>query len=368
MSTSTTGARARGPASAARARPAGSRASPSCSTYVRAVELDPLLDRVARASRAASRSARCTWIGVPAKSRLPPQWSKCRCVLITHTTSRGIFVRVEPDAPLRVELRASSRSSRCRRARGPRMLDRRGCEFGQRSPSTSTSPYWTRAHRRSTLSTGWQFRLAAARSQSYAATLRRGRHTWLDCDRRKLFVAGEWIETGDWLEVRSPYSGDVVGRVAKAGAAETKRAIDAAERAMREPLPAHKRAEILVKVAGLLGRRHEEVARLISRRGGQADQGRARRGDARDVDVHVRGGRGPQARGRDGADGRLAGGRGQARVHAAPAARDRRRDHAVQLPAATSSRTSSRPRSPPAAPSCSSPRPRRRSRRCSSPS
>jgi acyl-CoA reductase-like NAD-dependent aldehyde dehydrogenase len=86
---------------------------------------------------------------------------------------------------------------------------------------------------------------------------------------RKLFVAGEWVETGNWLEVRSPYSGEVVGRVAKAGAAETKRAIDAAEEAMREPLPAHKRAEILVKVAGALGRRHDEVARQISDEAGK---------------------------------------------------------------------------------------------------
>ncbi len=54
---------------------------------------------------------------------------------------------------------------------------------------------------------------------------------------RKLFVAGEWIETGEWLDVTSPYSGDVVGRVAKAGAAETRRAIDAAAEAMRHPLP-----------------------------------------------------------------------------------------------------------------------------------
>ena len=86
---------------------------------------------------------------------------------------------------------------------------------------------------------------------------------------RKVFVAGEWLETGDWLEVRSPYSGEVVGRVAKAGATETKRAIDAAEEAMREPLPAHKRAEILVRVAGALGRRHDEVARLISDEAGK---------------------------------------------------------------------------------------------------
>jgi acyl-CoA reductase-like NAD-dependent aldehyde dehydrogenase len=86
---------------------------------------------------------------------------------------------------------------------------------------------------------------------------------------RKLLIGGEWVETGDWQEVRSPYSGDVVGRVAKAGAEETRRAIDASEAAMREPLPAHKRAEILVRVAGALGRRHEEVARLISDEAGK---------------------------------------------------------------------------------------------------
>src|ERR671924_474717 len=86
---------------------------------------------------------------------------------------------------------------------------------------------------------------------------------------RKLFVGGEWVETGDWVEVRSPYSGLSVGRVAKAGAAETRRAMDAAERAMAEPLPAHKRAEILVRVAGYLGRRHDEVARTISDEAGK---------------------------------------------------------------------------------------------------
>ena len=86
---------------------------------------------------------------------------------------------------------------------------------------------------------------------------------------RRLFVGGEWIETGEWFDVRSPYSGEIVGRVAKGGALEAKRAIDAAENAMREPLPAHKRAEILVKVAGGLGRRHDEVARQISDEAGK---------------------------------------------------------------------------------------------------
>src|SRR5919202_1933364 len=86
---------------------------------------------------------------------------------------------------------------------------------------------------------------------------------------RKLLIAGDWVDTGDWIEVRSPYPGDTVGRVAKGGPAEARRAIDAAEQAMREPLPAHKRAEILVKVAGYLGRRHDEVARLISDEAGK---------------------------------------------------------------------------------------------------
>jgi acyl-CoA reductase-like NAD-dependent aldehyde dehydrogenase len=86
---------------------------------------------------------------------------------------------------------------------------------------------------------------------------------------RKLFVAGEWIETGDWIEVRSPYSGEVVGRVAKGGADETRRALDAAEGVLREPLPAHKRAEICVRVVSALARRHDEIARVISDEAGK---------------------------------------------------------------------------------------------------
>jgi acyl-CoA reductase-like NAD-dependent aldehyde dehydrogenase len=86
---------------------------------------------------------------------------------------------------------------------------------------------------------------------------------------KKLLIGGEWVETGDWVEVRSPYSGDLIGRVAKGGATEARRAIDAAEAAMRDPLPAHKRAEILVRVAGYLGRRHEEVAQTISAEAGK---------------------------------------------------------------------------------------------------
>ena len=86
---------------------------------------------------------------------------------------------------------------------------------------------------------------------------------------RKLLIGGEWVETGDWVEVRSPFSGVVVGRVAKAGAAEAAAAIDAAERAMANPIPAHKRAEILVKTVSGIARRHDEIAAQIAAEAGK---------------------------------------------------------------------------------------------------
>jgi acyl-CoA reductase-like NAD-dependent aldehyde dehydrogenase len=86
---------------------------------------------------------------------------------------------------------------------------------------------------------------------------------------RKLLLDGEWLETGEWVEVRSPYSGETIARVARAGAGEARRAVDAAARAMEEPLPAHKRAEILVRVAGLLGRRADEAARQLAAEAGK---------------------------------------------------------------------------------------------------
>jgi acyl-CoA reductase-like NAD-dependent aldehyde dehydrogenase len=82
-------------------------------------------------------------------------------------------------------------------------------------------------------------------------------------------LGGEWIETGDWIDVTSPYSGDVVGRVPKAGAEEARRAVDAAQRAMADPIPAHERAAILDRVAAALGERQEEVARTISAEAGK---------------------------------------------------------------------------------------------------
>ena len=86
---------------------------------------------------------------------------------------------------------------------------------------------------------------------------------------RKLLLDGEWIETGEWQDVDSPYSGESVARVARAGAEHARKALDAAERAMSSPLPAHERAAILDRVAALLKERHDEVAQTISAEAGK---------------------------------------------------------------------------------------------------
>jgi acyl-CoA reductase-like NAD-dependent aldehyde dehydrogenase len=84
-----------------------------------------------------------------------------------------------------------------------------------------------------------------------------------------LLIDGERVETGDWTEVRSPYSGEVLGRIAKGGATETRRALDAASAALASPLPAHERARILDATAQLLAARQEEAAQLISAEAGK---------------------------------------------------------------------------------------------------
>jgi acyl-CoA reductase-like NAD-dependent aldehyde dehydrogenase len=86
---------------------------------------------------------------------------------------------------------------------------------------------------------------------------------------RRLLIGGEWVETGDWIDVRSPYDGSPVGRVAKGGAAEARRAVDAAASAMAEPLPAHERAAILDRTARLVEERAEDVARTICAEAGK---------------------------------------------------------------------------------------------------
>ena len=85
----------------------------------------------------------------------------------------------------------------------------------------------------------------------------------------RLYLAGEWVETGETFDVKSPHSGELVATVSRAGAKETETAIDAAGRAMREPLPPWHRAEILERISQLLQERSDELAQTICAEAGK---------------------------------------------------------------------------------------------------
>jgi acyl-CoA reductase-like NAD-dependent aldehyde dehydrogenase len=86
---------------------------------------------------------------------------------------------------------------------------------------------------------------------------------------RKILVDGEWYETGETLDVRSPFDGSVVAQVAYGGAADARRAIDAAAKAMKTPVPAHERAAVLDRLAAIVRDRRDEFARTIAQEAGK---------------------------------------------------------------------------------------------------
>ncbi|MEP6768124.1 MAG: aldehyde dehydrogenase family protein [Acidobacteriota bacterium] len=99
-----------------------------------------------------------------------------------------------------------------------------------------------------------------------------------------LRIAGAPVTTGDWFEIRSPHSGSLLGRVARAGPAEVERAIDSAGRSFRETraLPSHRRAAILRSIeADLAARRSDYVETII------AEAGKPRRYAEAEVDRAV---------------------------------------------------------------------------------
>jgi acyl-CoA reductase-like NAD-dependent aldehyde dehydrogenase len=86
----------------------------------------------------------------------------------------------------------------------------------------------------------------------------------------KLLAAGEWVETGAWDEVRSPYDESVVGRVAEGDAALVDRAVRAAQEAFESAdFPQHARAEALDRAARLVGERVDELALTIAAEAGK---------------------------------------------------------------------------------------------------
>jgi acyl-CoA reductase-like NAD-dependent aldehyde dehydrogenase len=86
----------------------------------------------------------------------------------------------------------------------------------------------------------------------------------------KLLAAGEWLETGEWGEVKSPYDGTVVGRVAEGDAALVDRAVKAAHRAFETAdFPQHERAALLDRAAAMVRERRDDLALTIAAEAGK---------------------------------------------------------------------------------------------------
>jgi acyl-CoA reductase-like NAD-dependent aldehyde dehydrogenase len=92
--------------------------------------------------------------------------------------------------------------------------------------------------------------------------------------RTQLVIGGQWTAaaSGRVEEVRSPYDGAVVGTVPTAGLDDVELALRAAERgaATWRRTPAHQRAEILLRAAGLAQERAPEIARILSAENGKS--------------------------------------------------------------------------------------------------
>lgn len=84
--------------------------------------------------------------------------------------------------------------------------------------------------------------------------------------KKHLFINGAWKEATEYVKLFSPFSGELIAEVAQANEEETDEAIHAAKTAAVKmaKMPSHERAAILDKVADLMDKRKEELARILA--------------------------------------------------------------------------------------------------------
>jgi acyl-CoA reductase-like NAD-dependent aldehyde dehydrogenase len=87
-----------------------------------------------------------------------------------------------------------------------------------------------------------------------------------------MLIGGDWVESDERFEIRSPATEDVVARVAKGGLEHADRAVAAAKAAHEDGrwrrTPPHERAAVLDAIAGRLGEQIDKLAVLEARENG----------------------------------------------------------------------------------------------------
>jgi glyceraldehyde-3-phosphate dehydrogenase (NADP+) len=87
----------------------------------------------------------------------------------------------------------------------------------------------------------------------------------------KIFLAGQWVERADKIEVRNPYDNAVIDTVPKANADDVEKALAFAERGAKvmAKLSGYQRWKILRTAADIMAARNEELGQLISKEEGK---------------------------------------------------------------------------------------------------
>lgn len=87
-----------------------------------------------------------------------------------------------------------------------------------------------------------------------------------------LLIAGEWAGHGPMLEVKNKYDGSLVGALPTASKEDLNQAIEAAERTedVMADMPAHRRAEILMRAAALIRERADDLSKTVAAEAGKA--------------------------------------------------------------------------------------------------
>jgi len=88
----------------------------------------------------------------------------------------------------------------------------------------------------------------------------------------RLLIDGQWITTGEWIEVTNKYNGESLGTIARADRDEVDAALGAAQRAagVMAEMPAHQRASILGRASTLIRERQEDLSRTLAAEAGKA--------------------------------------------------------------------------------------------------
>jgi acyl-CoA reductase-like NAD-dependent aldehyde dehydrogenase len=86
-----------------------------------------------------------------------------------------------------------------------------------------------------------------------------------------LWINGQWKNAKETYELKSPYSGEVIAKVAKASISDVEQAIEGAQEAFQtfKKTTAYERAEILYKVVDIMRQRKEELAEILALEAGK---------------------------------------------------------------------------------------------------